>query len=342
MDDIWSKISLFESKDLVKKFYKNKHDRELNSGKAEEIVSSISQGKEYFNSAKDANEIVAPLLFYYGVLSLSRGAILFLDPFLRATSLKPSHGLETTSWNNVLCQGISRIPDLKVKINNGTFLELWEVTKNTEIFSVFTNIYPNRMDISISRNEDDNIGNNIAFKEVLSRIPELSRIFEQTFDDYSKCYKSIAKKHSRYIKISILESGLGLPDKDLIKEEFKLPNDIDIEEKDDHDLIRGAKNISFSIPCSSLEEFKERVPLIKNDNEQNIYIVTPIDNVKVSSLLNIYLTSFFLGMFVRYYPTHWMKLITNSNGDFSYPILKKSISVIEHKFPRLIFEKLEH
>ncbi|MBM7556308.1 YaaC family protein [Halanaerobacter jeridensis] len=341
MKNVWSKISLYESKDLVSKFYEEKHDRELSAGKAEEIVSHITQGREYFSSAKQADNVVSPLLFYYGVVAFCRGLILFLDPFARVTSLKPSHGLRVKNWTQKLSDGIEEVPNLNVEITSGTFSKLWEVTENIERSSIYIAPYPNRTKIKQYGGKEDS-NNLITIKEILARIPELQNIYENTFDDYSKCYNAIVFCLSEQTDIAVLETSIGLPNKELVRDDFGLPKDIKTRKKEKHNFAGNLENISFRIIHSSNEEFYNRVPFVKNDRKNNIFAVAPLaDNLNFSSLLTIYIISYAIGMLVRYYPTHWMSMITSSKGDFSYPLLKEAIAVIEYKFPKLIIEEIE-
>jgi hypothetical protein len=90
--DALSTLSHFQSFDLVQREFERWHGRELNAERTWEIVSSFVQGEEYFVSASAAAEAVRPLLLYYGVLSISRGLIIFLSNVSEAT-LKASHGL---------------------------------------------------------------------------------------------------------------------------------------------------------------------------------------------------------------------------------------------------------
>ena len=62
--DIWKNFSLYNSVDLISRFYKEKHGREISSGKAHEIVSHLMQGQSYFASAKQAAEMIRPLLLW--------------------------------------------------------------------------------------------------------------------------------------------------------------------------------------------------------------------------------------------------------------------------------------
>ena len=75
----WHSISRFESHDLVKHWYKTTHGKEPSTAKISQINAFFIQGREYFRNAAVAEMSVKPLLLYYGVLSLSRGAILLRD-----------------------------------------------------------------------------------------------------------------------------------------------------------------------------------------------------------------------------------------------------------------------
>jgi hypothetical protein len=66
---------------------------------------------------------------YYGVLSFSRGLILFRDPRKKEESLAGKHGLEAIDWRGVLANGILRVLDLRVGMTSGTFHELAVATQ---------------------------------------------------------------------------------------------------------------------------------------------------------------------------------------------------------------------
>lgn len=75
----WERLSLYESRDMVTQLYHRRHGRQTNDAKARAIASHMIQGRQYFESAQGAGELVRPLLLYYGVVALSRALILFLD-----------------------------------------------------------------------------------------------------------------------------------------------------------------------------------------------------------------------------------------------------------------------
>src|SRR5947199_3903104 len=121
MTDSWERLSLYESRDLLSRFYQNRHGGQLSAEKAYEIIAHLAQGRRFFANAQQSSELVRPFLLYYGVLALSRGLILFLDPSSRECSLPPSHGITAEDWQNVLSGGIGKLPDLLLKITGGTF-----------------------------------------------------------------------------------------------------------------------------------------------------------------------------------------------------------------------------
>ncbi len=142
--DPWSDLSLFKSRDLVERKFRERHSLTLRAEKAREIVSAIAQAREFFRSASGAAELVRPLLLYYGVLTLSRGLILFLKPSLREASLKQSHGLSVIDWGQLVSGGVQALPLARIRVDGGTFAELAEATGNIERNRIWVAPYPNR------------------------------------------------------------------------------------------------------------------------------------------------------------------------------------------------------
>ena len=54
---------------------------------------------------------------------------------------------------------------------------------------------------------------------------------------------------------------------------------------------------------------------------------------KLSEFFKLYLTSYVLGMLVRYYPDKWMSLLRSGQGDFAKPLVMRAIEVVETSFP---------
>src|SRR5260370_21548844 len=177
MTDSWERLSLYESRDLLSRFYQKRHSGELSAEKAYEIIAHLAQGRGYFASARQSSELVRPLLLYYGVLALSRGLILFLDTTLRECSLPASHGIEAVSWQNVP-GGINQLPNLPLKITEGTFGLLSKATNNAErclVHGVPSGLPPRHL---LVREGTATVPNptTITMKMVLERLPDLSTV----------------------------------------------------------------------------------------------------------------------------------------------------------------------
>ena len=136
--DYWQRVSLFESFDYVRSWYRREHGKTVNSEKTRQVNAFFTQGREYFRNASLANLSVKPLLLYYGVLSLSRGAILLKDETKKEESLVKRHGLDTVGWESSLSTGIQGILDLRIKSTHGTFRELASCCANKHQEHCFT------------------------------------------------------------------------------------------------------------------------------------------------------------------------------------------------------------
>jgi len=319
MSDVWERLSLYESRDLVNRFYNNRHGRQLNTKRAKEITSHFAQGREYFYNAKQAAELVRPLLFYYGILSFSRGLIIFLDSNKWEENLKPQHGLKPVeSWGDTLNKGIKELPNLTVQFQNGTFSELSQATENVERSVVFETPQP-----GVYRTKWENKGtkklpngDRIAVKEILGRIPDLCDLFIRTFDDYAHCYLATVlllndpQHPPDETQIAILKTAKGLPSKAQVRKALQLPqkfpigrNDYSLTHFRDFEgyesLFRGADSIdhlALEFKHTTGSDKSKDLPSIKNDSRNLIYLVQPMLNgVELSSLSYLFLIAYVMG-----------------------------------------------
>ena len=76
---MWQSLTLYENTDLVRDLYKRKHGGSMNATKSWEVASHFAHGRQYYQSAAGAGELVRPLILFYGTMALSRGLVLFLD-----------------------------------------------------------------------------------------------------------------------------------------------------------------------------------------------------------------------------------------------------------------------
>lgn len=343
--DSWSHLSIYESTDLVRGVFKSRHNRELNTQKAKEIVSVIAQGREYFSAASESGPLVRPLLQYYGVLSLSRGLILLLSPNLRETSLPQAHGLSTNGWNDLLSTSINKPTDLKIKITNGTFLSLLNETKNSYTSIIFQAPYPNKLVMTRYSSASTFEGATFSFQEVLSRIPELRHTYEKSFGENSNCYRSFVFNLSMttHTDIDVFPGIQGLPSEQEIRSSLRLANYSDFRLTEHHNFMPQEPHYSFRIPHTHDTNFYQVLPCIDNGPDGNTSIIVPFPlGASISPLGRFFLLSYYLGTLARYHPTFWLSMMQGQQkGDYLLPLIRESMSVIQDRFPSLVIQQLE-
>jgi hypothetical protein len=345
MADSWERLSLYESRDLLSRFFQKRHGRQLAAEKAYEIIAHLAQGRGFFASAQQSSELARPLLLYYGVYALSRGLILFLDARMREASLPPSHGIDAEGWQNNLSRGIDQLPDLPLKITGGTFAVLSRATKNVERCLIHTapKSAPPHYPLSRIGTTTLNTPTTINVKMVLERVPDLNNIFATTFSSSPKSYPAIVFFLSEVTQtdIQILETQLGLPDIDYIRSVFAVPADEPLSILDEAWPYK-VKNIHYRIKHASMSELLAKLPPVKSDRDGNTYVVEPFpDGLDLSTLSLLYLIAYSMGMLARYYPSKWLSLLNSSKGDFAFPLMKAATTVVEDRFPQLVLQEME-
>lgn len=116
---VWQSLTLYENTDLVRDLYKRKHGGSMKARKAWEVASHFAQGREYYQSAAGAGELVRPLILFYGTMALSRGLVLFVDT--SKSNVVGGHGLREGDWT-ILGTQPKKLPEAEVKVDpSGTF-----------------------------------------------------------------------------------------------------------------------------------------------------------------------------------------------------------------------------
>ena len=332
----WHSISRFESHDLVKSWYRTTHGRVPNTAKISQINAFFTQGREYFKNATLADMSVKPLLLYYGVLSLSRGAILLRDTSKKEESLKQNHGLEVVNWQKTLKDGIKNVLELQIKATDGTFRELAEACPNKHLELCFND--PTKTKVVV----DQELGE-IKFStddSLLTLDDLLSRLMQTTFD-----YQGITGRKSKWFPVVITaystETHFSLPSPHVLPD---LQGLVDGKSVFIRPTLRPWPNLPIdNIPQLSLvfrheaeKAHQNKFPVFHyTEGHQSMTGILDFPNKdKLSEFFKLYLTSYVLGMLARYYPSKWIGLLRNSPGDFAQPLVIKAVEAIESDFPR--------
>ncbi|MGY2893364.1 YaaC family protein [Deinococcus sp. UYEF24] len=318
--ETWDRLLMFESTDLIKRYYKAKHGGVLNSTKASEIAAHFTQGREYFRSSDVSSNYVKPLLQYYGVLALARGLILFLDKDVNEAGLKPSHGVTSTGWNETLAIP-ENILNLEVRIEaNGTLPHLVKLT-NRQNYPVF--IPPVK----------------IKLDEIFSRIPEFDTLYREIFSIHSNCFLAarIEVSITRDPKLIIFSNEAGLPKEEDIRKVAGVGKDSIMKIGSNVlDKERFGSVMYFDLEPDSI------MPVLESYAGGSSFVISAFESgVTLGILPRMFILSYFMGMLVRYNPTRWISIVNRQSNNVIYPILQSASRLIENSYPARILERLE-
>jgi len=318
MATVWQELSHFESRDLLTDLYRRAHGGSLKPSKAYAIVASLGQGRAYFRSAERADELGQPLLLYYGVVALSRSLTLFLSPTLGEEGLAQAHGVLAKDWLGTLGGGeasnrIRHLQELRVGIARGTFTDLVTATDGLERAQIVAAQGTGLYTIETGGQTEFGESDELTLRDLLSRIPDLSRTYARTFDDYSRCLETkVSYRESTDDTIfEVLETHpLGLPTPELLRARLLLPPWLDIEEGERRSFLEPGRRLQAFVLHHPNEADAEGFPTVVHDAAGATYLVAQRpDEVRPSLLGSLFLTSYVMGMLVRYHPSLWFALV---------------------------------
>lgn len=352
--DPWTRLSLYQSRDLIEERYKERHGGTPSDSKCREIASHLIQGGQYFVSARDAGDLARPLLLYYGVLTLTRALILFADEKAREATLSPAHGLSAHEWSNVLVgeKPAASIPQLNLQFHEGTFSNLTKASSNAEWTEVAWASDMPRLGGSAGLSGERGWlmpgtpelvpYSVVTVGDVLGRIPDMAFLYEETIGEPAACYPAeitilrgpfnmgpdVLPK-DREIQIVASMNWLALADDTALMATLGLDSAHYISQGKDHfgRYRYDAKLIGTLTGADVL-------PSIRVNRHWDNYLVAPLPNgLVLSSISLLFLAAYAAGMLVRYYPTTWQGMSSIRRGDRAFPLLRATVAHIEHQFP---------
>lgn len=329
--EIWQQLLSLESRDITRQWYYKIHDRELNIRRTKEINAAAKQSREYFRNASNSNYSVRPLLTFYGVASLSRSLLLLLNRDGGEEGLAGGHGLRAVDWGEQLSGdpsiGLGLLVNLKVQTCSGLFSDFIRETKNR----ISMHVRSSEVDWRLNYVVPDQ-GKQISLGDLFARIPDLLK-------DYSNVSSDI-----RYASVN--EMSFGQQNGFMAK----VRNDHFGAFKDTYQNMgyKVETQEQWSTLTCDVEIFEQNLPLFIHSYVQktfgsipNLYIAEPFpDKCAYSQLCITYLTAYYLGMLVRYYPTHWISLLQGDKGDALWPTINRAQQFIENSYPELVIEMI--
>jgi hypothetical protein len=329
MKEVWHKLIEFETRDLVERAIKRRHERSPSARAINEITSNFIQAREYYLNAERSAITVRPLLLYYGVLALNRGLILTLDIKLSESALKPAHGLAIKEWRETLKNELKNIGLLKVCITEGTFYDLLRVTGNKSYFKA--NSSGVNWEASFSLPE---IRTCLTFEDIVKSIPDLSEEYQvwKNEEFVSKKVEEFTRQEPDHyvMKLNQPEKAEHL--------EMIFPG-VDYERLDE-----DTTKLTVKFPVSFVPYFTQKIPKGASSifGIGDVYLVPPIQKDVYLNMLSLYFSaSYVLGMMVRYFPSVWISLGRVEKGDSVFPLINRLMSIIQNDYPQLVLDFLQ-
>lgn len=328
----WTELALIESHDIVRERFAVVHGREVPAGKVAEITAFFTQGRQYFEAAASSGPLVAPLLYYYGVNAICRGAVLFLDPQLRQASLKASHGLTIHDWQRNLSDGIHRLPNLEIQLEpTGTFPELVRVASDRLRVPAFRDDFTMEQ-LNLRTSSVLQAGIKVSVAEILSRLPDLNELFEEVANEPSNIFSVGIKTfaQSRRTRLDVYGSLRFPLDDSRLRTLLPEPTTSKSEPLRQASDLRPA--VTFWIPPEQDGGIGKLPPL--RYSHGGTWLVMPFDeSVNLPPVAIHYLFAFVVGMLSRYFPQHWLALRSGQRGDRFYPLIREAIEIVARRFP---------
>ena len=327
--EIWQQLLSLESRDIVKKWFRRIHSRQLSVRRAWGVNAAAKQAREYFRNASHSDYSVRPLLTFYGVVSLSRALLLLLRVEGGEETLVTGHGLKTVDWGDVMsgdtATGLTKIGELKIRRQAGLFSEFLEGTENripVHVRSAAVD-WGVGYDIPSSRGE-------ISVSDLFSRIPDLQGDYSNMSDTIR--YASVNKmtySHDDGFRAQVGEESFSQIRAVYESFGYKI----------------SCNDGRCSVACDSEVMLKEPPMFIHTYIHKmfgaipTLFLAEPFPGgARYSQLCITYMVSYVLGMLVRYYPTHWISLIQGGKGDIIWPTVNRAQQLVEISYPELVAE----
>mgnify|MGYP001472047640 CR=1 FL=1 len=326
-NDAWNQLFEFESKDLLQQYFKDVYALEAMDWKVREISSNVIQAREYFRSTRLADISVKPLLLYYGVLSLSRALVLVLNPKKRECTLKASHGLSISNWSETIES--RNFQKLRVVIGTGSFSETVIATENQMYFRFRSSAREFKAGLTIPPS-----GTEVDLEKVFMYLPDLYEEYQLwTGSQLPFGLLEGSERIGDFLKFSLYKRNAT---RELAEQIFPVEYCKERQIEDNGETIKikfkdeGTWGPNYAQKWYGVFDMPELcvVPVLGND-------------IGFTSLSAMFLVSYVLGMMVRYYPTTWISIGSVQKGDRIFPLINRTLQLIEHKYPEIVLDYLQ-
>ncbi|HTV97101.1 MAG TPA: hypothetical protein VME42_13930 [Steroidobacteraceae bacterium] len=331
VEEIWSRLALFQSRDVLERRYKAHHGGELSAGKADEIIAHLQQARQYFESAESAGILAGPLEQYYGVLAFARAIVLYRQTRQREATLTRSHGLDA-----LLPDGGSP-EDIQITVTNGTFYELLRATDNSETVSIDL---PSPGTVTTAQRfyqilPTPELGSRFSLVDLVSRIPGVKEHFEQAFGTVAHCHFGRAHFFQSSFSTTVWRGDLPLPPLDQLRESLGISPSAS-------GTVTPNDSADFRVQLKPGDRLPDYFPgVVELETSAHVFLERFPGGWSLSRIGSYFAASHAISMLVRYHPTRWAKLVNHAPGDKLMPVLDRLRHLIQSDFVRIGLRELE-
>ena len=330
IEKLWSMFIYFESephvKSFLEQFYKHSYESDaprLAFQNTHKFIYYIKQGREYFHAASSSNNLVKPLLLYYGMASLLKAVILTTDAHYPTNTKVLQHGVTSRKLKKLDYS----FSDDEVKIQQEGLFPMVAAHLGCEKI----------------------IGEKLKMKDLFTTIPELREAYEKTYqeisliplhiskhvdftspittfylhehilDDFHLSYESFIHFLNRYNhgQAKFTSHAMETP-KGIIRLNWHHPEKIHVSE-----CPAGFDNDLF------IQDYKGN----------HYFHPNPNPSLFMPEILSHYLLMYILGMICRYETELWGEMIFSFSSSEMF-IIHEFLNISQRKFPNMILNLL--
>ena len=304
--ELWSLLGLFESNKFVSdKLRENFKSMDLGiiDQRTENIVYSIRQAREFFESSEQVSLLTSPLLLSYGMLNLAKALVYYLSS-------------ESTDFTNHFKKHGITVPydDNKNLLADGS-IKFFGIGTYSQLSNIYGEEQHNNLEISV--------------KEILSQIPDLGDMFVLTYNE-----------KPRVVLLKKIDYGYSMGDlaSDHDKIWFEIKSMADLYKDSGFIFESTGSYITIFQTAAATKPIEEYGIILKSISSIDFFRTIPVINGQIINLKEpslYYLLIFCYGMLARYQATKWGKYV-DPNFSKEAELISKSIIISRNRFLHLV------
>jgi hypothetical protein len=164
--------------------------------------------------------------------------------------------------------------------------------------------------------------------------PRLPNTFEQVVGSRAAAYPCVPfAMEPHQLDLYVLLTGSGVADWTPLREDIGIPESVAVAEGATCHFAPGQPTAFVRIPW---EDTPRLWPQLAVDVNEQSWLIASLNGQHWNQLVVLHATAFCLGTLVRYHPTLWLDLSSQSQGDLALPLLREAIAAIESTVPRVL------